>query len=934
MKKSLQVQSNEFQAETKTSASRHKASKKLAFKSPLHLPLRRGGREKSSVVSAGDLQSNNSTEKRKWKRLPRPSATNLDQIFNSFKSASERQMTKTTKSVPNTPSTVSVDSCARRPSVTSIESPRAGCSKPNSDSEDARSKTSSKVTTPQPKCTNRFGFRSSAPISPIVSDDGCKSSKKRFHTLPTRSSTKRIPKRIKAIASVPSTPSFESPGSPLPLTTRQTEVALNFEELTKNKVTSLATEKVTRNNTQKTCGQAERPKNTSVRRGRKRTQSTRKSNRDTSVSSASSTSFTNSMSTSTSSSGPRRHRCDLMGPPYKKTHSRTNSLDSPSTSVSSICYSGASPVSSSRNSSTRGHCGAATTPRHRQNKTRKTLTAGKSDVNKTVDIGLTDNCDVSVARYKTGFNSKPRVSSRKSGQCSSSCRRLCDSEPLSPDNICDKNNNSKCKPLSRDDMPISLALREEDNLVVGPIFPTTPIRTRPDGSSDCNILCAGQIRSPAMSSSDDNDFEAIWAKPAEARDSDLKSVDCNESRFLHPEISETVMAPAAFQLPLSSSSVVSQECCQHHFMTFSEDRMDGIGGNSAHTSTCSIASGDFSTGLDTNSVPDLLGEKIKKKCLASPGHNLPSPSSNSAQNWLRNRSFFLRLIETRRKQHKREWESKKGHCSSERFLQFGQRDGVLQEMADELDEAKSIIKLQESEINSLRSETSKIREGAIEEECYRVEAEIYRAKAENESRIFKATIVDLQDRLRAEQNKPRIAVDGPHKSDNESREAEISVTSYQSDESRRQVTPECPQSNQSRASSHCDQGYFSMKRKAAANELDSLAVQLSFGSNEDKSHHETLYPHTNFKAVGCQTEDAQITSVPGNMPIVISSNAVYHSRRSLLQQSAAKLIGAVLPQLLLVSSLAGKSSPDTVEAERLLCQFVIPAWKGMLTGLQ
>ncbi|XP_002126858.2 uncharacterized protein LOC100177054 [Ciona intestinalis] len=80
-------------------------------------------------------------------------------------------------------------------------------------------------------------------------------------------------------------------------------------------------------------------------------------------------------------------------------------------------------------------------------------------------------------------------------------------------------------------------------------------------------------------------------------------------------------------------------------------------------------------------------------------NNIKPDVRRRSPGWTRNRSFFLRMTENRRKQHKRAWESTKS-LTNERFPVISKNE----QLANEMEELRHIIEMQESEIELLQAE--------------------------------------------------------------------------------------------------------------------------------------------------------------------------------------------------------------------------------------
>ncbi|CAK8683294.1 unnamed protein product [Clavelina lepadiformis] len=355
--------------------------------------------------------------------------------------------------------------------------------------------------------------------------------------------------------------------------------------------------------------------------------------------------------------------------------------------------------------------------------------------------------------------------------------------------------------------------------------------------------------------------------------------------------------------------------------------------NSNHTSTCSLASEGFYTGFESNSITDTFRQTIKTRSASSTPKRIPV-TPTSCHTWHRNRSFFLRLTESRRKQHKREWEKRKSNMTWERYP-FLQKDLAFQDISRELEDATNLIKIQQCQIIALKDEISHTRDGAIEEECSRVEAEIYRARAENECRIFKATIDELREMIKVKDSDElasmlqqfpcRTTVDGDLARQTANNGVHSLVNGLN-------LNLNGPITASLQVGESCDLGYFSMPLKsdtdAAEGEESSqntFVRQVEPRLMTCNNGCVTSYSATgaNRHEVACQTDDFSLANYNNSD---LSNFYKYDTARCLFD--------AVFPQAMLALTIFNNTNACILDTERLISSHVIPSWKRMFSNVR
>uniref|UniRef100_H2Z274 Uncharacterized protein n=1 Tax=Ciona savignyi TaxID=51511 RepID=H2Z274_CIOSA len=109
-------------------------------------------------------------------------------------------------------------------------------------------------------------------------------------------------------------------------------------------------------------------------------------------------------------------------------------------------------------------------------------------------------------------------------------------------------------------------------------------------------------------------------------------------------------------------------------------------------SICSLASSESSSSKN-------FEQSGKRRCRKK--QTPPSPSSSGGIPWVENRSFFLRVTESRRKRHQVAWQSTKTKTYERCSLK---KDRTESKISSEVEQLNRIIKIQKSEIDSLRYE--------------------------------------------------------------------------------------------------------------------------------------------------------------------------------------------------------------------------------------
>lgn len=318
--------------------------------------------------------------------------------------------------------------------------------------------------------------------------------------------------------------------------------------------------------------------------------------------------------------------------------------------------------------------------------------------------------------------------------------------------------------------------------------------------------------------------------------------------------------------------------------------------------------------------------------------------------WSSNRSYFLRVTENRRKQHRKEWEQKQKKMSFVTVPSGIHRDRAVQELQNELSEANHKIKAQAKEILCLRK---KIYMACAAENVIKRGKQLF---VEADANSDQLTAVSIYKPLPCEVPEDRDEKGHGDETVDGSLVVEVcgsiparAVKSFEQEES----LPNEAGDITNVFSKACDQGYFSLPRRTGSFTVSSpkiptqkLPTPTTF-SVESTCYHNSLAdysdssvfsfatpndnPSVHCESVGCQTDLMLFTTTSDELNNTLILLQTSRNPNAPKDPSRGELISnmflEVVPNVLIVSALWRNSHGHIIDLELLLRRYVLPTLK-------
>jgi len=231
-----------------------------------------------------------------------------------------------------------------------------------------------------------------------------------------------------------------------------------------------------------------------------------------------------------------------------------------------------------------------------------------------------------------------------------------------------------------------------------------------------------------------------------------KAFSCIETNKDKLEVDERCLRSFSFDLEKESAYQRICSSAMEQAQEFKKDICQLVDSDlctSPNTSTCSLASQSLDDGgFDRKgryTPVDELFVASRKKFKSS--LNLAKADGISTKEWSRNRSFLLRMNESRRKQHKKAWSDKMTPQKYESPI-INKRNKMLEELTNEMIEIKQCYK--DEKISNLEKKLEFVEEVAKKMEEKLKEVENEKRKFENEQKILEIKCEQLEDLLDAQ----------------------------------------------------------------------------------------------------------------------------------------------------------------------------------------